>query len=66
MNDADDREIIETIIGMAKNMGLSVIAEGIENKIQAEFLLKNGCHIAQGYYYSKPLPVSECTKLLMQ
>ena len=66
MNDADDREIIETIIGMAKNLGLSVIAEGIENKIQAEFLLKNGCHIAQGYYYSKPLPVSECTKLLMQ
>ncbi|MCW9014382.1 MAG: EAL domain-containing protein [Gammaproteobacteria bacterium] len=63
-DDIDDREIVETIIGMAKNLGISVIAEGIESKIQADFLLAHGCHIAQGYYYSMPLAINDCTKLL--
>ena len=66
VDDADDREIVETIIGMAKNLGLSVVAEGIETKAQAAFLLAHGCHAAQGYYYSKPLEFADCTKLLMK
>ena len=66
VEDADDREIVETIIGMAKNLGLSVVAEGIESKAQAEFLLAHGCHSAQGYYYSRPLEFSDCTKLFMK
>jgi predicted signal transduction protein with EAL and GGDEF domain len=66
VEDADDREIIETIIGMAKNLGLSVIAEGIEKQAQADFLLAHGCHIAQGYHYSKPLSAKDCTPLLKQ
>jgi diguanylate cyclase (GGDEF)-like protein/PAS domain S-box-containing protein len=66
IEDADDREIIETIIGMAKNLGLSVVAEGIEKQAQADFLLAHGCHIAQGYHYSKPLSAKDCTSLLKQ
>ena len=66
IDDADDREIIETIIGMAKNLGLTVVAEGIETEAQANFLLARGCLTAQGYYYSKPLPVDECSQLLKQ
>ena len=64
--DADDQAIIETIIGMAKNLGLSVIAEGIENDAQADFLLQRGCNMAQGYLYSKPLAKMECGKFLAQ
>ena len=66
IENADDREIIETIIGMAKNLGLSIVAEGIETEAQAEFLLERGCHTAQGFYYSKPLPVEDCGQLLKQ
>ncbi len=66
VTDADDRTIIETIIGMANNLGLSVIAEGIENEEQAKFLQERGCHIGQGYLYSKPLSADSCEKLLMK
>ena len=65
VTDADDRAIIETIIGMADNLGLSVIAEGIENEEQVKFLQERGCHIAQGFLYSKPLSAENCEKLLM-
>ena len=65
-DDSDDEAIVETIIGMAKNLGLSVVAEGIETKAQADFLLQRGCNIAQGYLLSKPLPFNECGNLLEQ
>ena len=65
VTDADDRAIIETIIGMADNLGLSVVSEGIENEEQAKFLQERGCHIAQGFLYSKPLSAENCEKLLM-
>lgn len=47
--------VIQSIINMAKEMGIRVIAEGVETKEQADFLLECGCYLAQGYYYSKPL-----------
>ena len=62
--DPDDESIVETIIGMAMNLGLEVVAEGIETREQAEFLKSKGCHIAQGYYYSHPVDVEACTSLL--
>ncbi len=65
VTDVDDRTIIETIIGMADNLGLSVVSEGIENEEQANFLQERGCHIAQGFLYSKPLSAENCEKLLM-
>ncbi len=48
--------IVETIILMAKNLGLDVIAEGVETEAQLNFLKQRGCFTYQGYYFSKPLP----------
>lgn len=56
--------ILEFIISLAKWINLQVVAEGVENKEQADFLCKLGCNYAQGYYYAKPMPVNEFTKLL--
>jgi diguanylate cyclase len=47
--------ISSTIISMAKSMGLKVVAEGIENQQQLDFLIKAGCHVGQGFLYSKPM-----------
>ncbi len=48
-------EIVTTVIAMAINLKLSVVAEGVEEEAQFNFLLENGCQIFQGYYFSKPL-----------
>lgn len=54
--DENDKAIVKAIIGMGSNLGLTVVAEGVEEWVQAELLLQEGCHIFQGYYYSRPLP----------
>jgi len=62
--DPDDALITRTIIGLAHNMGMKVVAEGVETEAQTAFLMRNGCDEMQGYYYSKPLPVEAYTALL--
>ena len=57
-------EITKTIIAMAKNLNLSVIAEGVETKEQKDFLLKHDCHEIQGYLYHKPSPADEIKQRL--
>ena len=57
--DPNDAIIVKTIIGMAKNLGLQVVAEGVETKEQFEFLQHYDCDIYQGYFFSKPLPIKE-------
>ncbi len=47
------------VVNMAKEMGLTCVAEGVETAEQVEILRRNGCDIAQGFYYDKPLPVRE-------
>lgn len=59
-----NRAIIKTIISLAKNLDLSVIAEGVETKEQADFLADLDCDEVQGYLYSKPLPTAEIELLL--
>ena len=56
MVDPNDAVIVEMIINMAQNLELEIVAEGVENKAQKDFLLARGCLIFQGYYFSKPLP----------
>ncbi|OUR69133.1 hypothetical protein A9Q73_02960 [Bermanella sp. 47_1433_sub80_T6] len=51
----EDAQITRTIIAMANNLGLGVIAEGVENEAQRKFLQKVGCHRVQGYMYSHPV-----------
>ncbi len=62
--DPDDAAIARTIMDMADNMGLTVVAEGIEIEEHETFLQSIHCHIGQGYYYSKPVPAIEFDKLL--
>ncbi|MTH54569.1 EAL domain-containing protein [Bacillus mangrovi] len=53
--DPKDASLVDTIINMAHNLGLKVIAEGVETLEQLEFLQKKECHEAQGYYFSRPV-----------
>ena len=51
--------LVQTIIGMANNLEMEVIAEGVETEKQRAFLYKNGCKLCQGYLFGKPLPLKE-------
>jgi EAL domain-containing protein (putative c-di-GMP-specific phosphodiesterase class I) len=62
--DTDDAAIVQTIIAMAHNLGLKVIAEGVETEAQRTFLEQHGCLVYQGYLFSKPLPIDEFEILL--
>lgn len=65
-NNSEDVAIAKTIISLCKSLGLSVIAEGVENLEQKDFLLANGCHNIQGYLYSKPLSQEDMTQFLKE
>lgn len=56
------RTVIQYTISMAKRLNLGVVAEGVETSEQAAFLLRVGCLVAQGFYFSKPLQVAEFEK----
>jgi diguanylate cyclase (GGDEF)-like protein/PAS domain S-box-containing protein len=64
--DGDDCAIVRTIIAMSNNLGLSVIAEGVELQDQVDFLAAEGCGEIQGYWLSKPLPAEEIEAKLDQ
>ncbi len=59
-----DAVIVQTIIGMAKNLDMEVIAEGVETEQQRAFLERNGCTHYQGYLFGKPVPLEEFEQLL--
>ncbi len=56
--------ILESVVNMSRQMGVPIIVEGVETKKQEDFLLGMGCRYTQGFYYYKPLPISEFEKLL--
>lgn len=62
----DDEVIVHSIIDLAHNLGLKVIAEGVESQEVLNRLTLLGCDLAQGYYMSRPLPVPELTQWLTQ
>jgi len=57
VSDPSDAAIVQTIIGMARNLGLNVIAEGVETPAQRQALLHLQCLVFQGYYFNQPLPI---------
>ncbi len=63
---ASHRAIVKAIIGLAHNLDLSVVAEGIENRAQLAFLVTHQCDEGQGFLFSKPLPESDLLVLLRQ
>ena len=64
--ESNDVEIIRAIIAMAQSLKLGIIAEGVEDQQQLDFLTREGCHIYQGYLFSKPVAFAELRQLLQQ
>ncbi len=59
LSDKSDREITLAVIALSHNLGLEVVAEGVELAEQLDFLVRHGCDSVQGYFYSRPLPGRE-------
>lgn len=64
IGDGKVEDVIEATIDLAKKWGMEILAEGIEEKYQVEKLVQLGCVKAQGFYYSRPLPMKEYKELL--
>ena len=56
-------ELVKAILSIARCLGQQVVAEGVETEAQIEFLRAHGCHLAQGYFYGKPMPVTDFERL---
>jgi len=63
-NGEEDICIVKSIIGLAKGMGLDLVAEGVETQEQANWLFENGCDYLQGYLISKPVHSADIIKLM--
>ncbi len=57
-NDANDRILAATVIALGHQMGLMVVAEGVENEQQLRILIDQGCDLAQGFYFARPMPAA--------
>jgi diguanylate cyclase (GGDEF)-like protein len=66
IDDDDDATIVRAIIQLGKSLGMQVIAEGVETAEQEAYIIAEGCHEGQGYFYSKPLPSRELLAYLKQ
>jgi len=60
----DDASIAQAVITMGHALRLKIVAEGVENEAQLDFLAANSCDEMQGYFFSRPLPADQCTRLL--
>lgn len=66
INNPDDAVIATAIIGLAHNLHMKVIAEGVENPEVLKFLAEQKCDIYQGYHYSRPVPIDEFFAILQR
>jgi EAL domain-containing protein (putative c-di-GMP-specific phosphodiesterase class I) len=62
--DADDMAITRAIIALGESLQIQVIAEGVETEAQAEFLKAEGCHLAQGFLYAKPMKADDLDRYM--
>lgn len=62
--DPNDAEICMATVALAHNLGLKVVAEGVETEMQRDYLMKYKCDYLQGYYFSKPMPSEEISKFI--
>ena len=63
LSDVNDAVIVRTILALAHNLELEVVAEGVENSDQVDFLVSNGFERFQGYHFGRPVPIGEFEKL---
>ena len=64
--DANDAALVSSIIALAHNLKLAVIAEGVETAEQLDYLRRHGCDEMQGYYFSRPLPADQFEQMLRE
>lgn len=62
--DADSTAIIRAVIGLARDLGIRTVAEGVETREQCEWLTRHGCNEGQGYYFGKPMAGADLQALL--
>ena len=60
-----DLQLVELILGIARNMKIPVVAEGVETEVQLRLLKELGCDLVQGYYFSRPLPAREFEAVIL-
>jgi EAL domain-containing protein (putative c-di-GMP-specific phosphodiesterase class I) len=59
-----DQQIIGAVVQMARALGMTVVAEGVETDGQRRHLRELGCHVLQGYYFARPMPAEQMTAVL--
>jgi EAL domain-containing protein (putative c-di-GMP-specific phosphodiesterase class I) len=59
-----DAALAAAIIALARELGLKVVAEGVETRTQSQFLLKRGCRVQQGYLFSKPVTTAAFARMM--
>jgi EAL domain-containing protein (putative c-di-GMP-specific phosphodiesterase class I) len=64
--DGDDAFIVRSTIDLGRNLGLAVVAEGVETEAVWDQLALLGCDVAQGYYLSRPVPAAELTRWIAE
>jgi EAL domain-containing protein (putative c-di-GMP-specific phosphodiesterase class I) len=64
LHDDDGEVIVRTIISLGHNLGMRVVAEGVENIRQIEYLRKHDCDELQGYYFGRPMPAAQFEQLI--
>ena len=64
--DPDDAAIVTSIISLAHNLRLNVIAEGVETEAQLRYLQQHGCDEIQGYYFSRPVPAEQFAQMIIE
>ena len=65
-SDKSDAQIVTATIALSHNLGIAVVAEGVENKYQRDFLCYQQCDYLQGYYFSKPMPIHEAMEYMQK
>jgi predicted signal transduction protein with EAL and GGDEF domain len=65
LENSESQEIVKTILSLGNNLGMGIVAEGVETHEQADLLRSLGCEYAQGYFFSKPLDSDEVARILV-